>query len=117
TGELLSDPERDYYIECFESGDSEELLLVKSRVVSVDYFGKEEAKCITIDREDGLYITDDNIVTHNSFVSMVSVAHKKQLSVFFLKPAYIEKWMVDFKKTYILEDDDIYIAQGSDGIK
>ncbi len=32
----------------------------------IDYVGKKECKCITIEDKEGLYITDDFIVTHNS---------------------------------------------------
>ena len=37
------------------------------RLKSISYIGKEEARCITINKKDGLYITDDYIVTHNSY--------------------------------------------------
>jgi len=36
------------------------------RIVSVEYVGRQEAKCITVEAPDGLYVTDDYIVTHNS---------------------------------------------------
>lgn len=32
----------------------------------IEYVGKKPTQCITIDSEDGLFITDDFIVTHNS---------------------------------------------------
>jgi hypothetical protein len=36
------------------------------RIVSIDYVREDEAQCITIDRPDGLYVTERFIVTHNS---------------------------------------------------
>jgi ADP-ribose pyrophosphatase YjhB (NUDIX family) len=36
-------------------------------LTKVEYVGEEETKCILIDDEDHLYITDDYLVTHNTF--------------------------------------------------
>lgn len=36
------------------------------RIVSVEPSGRDKARCITIDHPNGLYLTDDFIVTHNS---------------------------------------------------
>jgi replicative DNA helicase len=35
-------------------------------VVSVEPVGQKACRCITVDREDGLYVTDEFVVTHNS---------------------------------------------------
>jgi len=40
---------------------------LKNRIVSISYSHREEAKCVTLASEDGLYITDNYIVTHNSY--------------------------------------------------
>jgi hypothetical protein len=34
-------------------------------IVSIEPAGEKPVQCITVDREDGLYLTDDYIVTHN----------------------------------------------------
>jgi len=45
---------------------------LKRRMVSITYVGEEEAQCITVDNPNGLYITDDFIVTHNSYLSLTA---------------------------------------------
>lgn len=39
----------------------------KKSFASIEYIGKEESKCITVDHPSHLYITKDFILTHNSF--------------------------------------------------
>lgn len=38
------------------------------RIVSVEFSRKAESQCITVDHPNGLYVTDDFIVTHNSYI-------------------------------------------------
>jgi len=39
-------------------------------ITNIEYVGYKEAKCITIDSDSHLYLTDDFIVTHNSYIAM-----------------------------------------------
>lgn len=47
----------------FNGGYSE----LARRLISIEYIGEEDAQCITIENNDGLYLTDNFIVTHNSW--------------------------------------------------
>lgn len=44
-------------------------------ITSIDPVREEEAQCITVSHPDGLYITDNFIVTHNSIVGMQLAYH------------------------------------------
>lgn len=46
-------------------------------IKSIEYVGIEDAKCIKIDRKDGLYVTDDYIVTHNTIQTLAFIASTK----------------------------------------
>lgn len=48
-------------------------------IVSVDPWSEEEAVCITVANEDGLYVTRDFIVTHNSLQSLALAAIDVQM--------------------------------------
>ena len=41
------------------------------RVKSIEYIGQKQAQCISVDHPDHLYITDDYIVTHNTFLDLL----------------------------------------------
>lgn len=60
----------------------------KKYIESIEYYGEEEAKCIMVNNNDGLYVTDDYIVTHNtSILTKIANAGKEQgknvLHIFF----------------------------------
>ena len=52
----VADPQKGYFLQ---------------KIKSIDYVGKKEALCIAINDEDQLYITNDYIVTHNTFTDLL----------------------------------------------
>ena len=42
---------------------------LKLEIKSVEYLGKEDMRCIMLDSEEHLYITDNYIVTHNTYIA------------------------------------------------
>lgn len=48
---------------------------IKNVIVSIEYYGDEEAQCISIDADDALYITKDYIVTHNTSMTTAMAAY------------------------------------------
>ena len=54
-------------------------LSLKRPIIKVEKLESMECQCITVDREDGLYITDNFVVTHNSwFGANVAINVNKQ---------------------------------------
>lgn len=59
----------------------------KRKIESITYVGQEEMQCISVDAEDGLYLTDNFVVTHNTLIGDnigLFVASKLNLPVLFL---------------------------------
>lgn len=50
----------------FNGGTSE----ICRRIVSYKYIGKKDARCITVDDVNSLYMTNDFIVTHNTWIGL-----------------------------------------------
>lgn len=42
----------------------------RRKITSIDYVGEKEAQCISIDHESHLYVTDNYIVTHNTYTGL-----------------------------------------------
>jgi len=78
--------------------------------------GYKETACISVDHPEQLYITDNYIVTHNTFISIYSIAKLNQRTLILVLPKYIEKWIEDVHKYMELEDEDIYVVRGSESL-
>lgn len=80
---------------------------------SIEFIGKKIAQCISIDHPDKLYITNDFIVTHNTFISLKAMKTIGKRVVLIVKPMYIDKWIKDFYNAYDIELTDIMAVKGS----
>lgn len=49
-------------------------------IKSIEFIGRKRCQCITVSAEDGLYLTDDFIITHNSLISLNVIECRKQLN-------------------------------------
>jgi hypothetical protein len=86
---------------------------LKLRIDSVEHIGQKEAQCITIEHPDHLYVTNDFIVTHNSYCTMRGMAIFGYRTMIIVKPMYLEKWVEDMHRTMIFEPKDIMVIRGS----
>tara|TARA_R110000796_G_scaffold95803_1_gene201209 strand:+ start:589 stop:3504 length:2916 start_codon:yes stop_codon:yes gene_type:complete len=41
-------------------------------IKSIEYFGEMEAQCISVEAKDSLYVTDDYVLTHNTYQSILA---------------------------------------------
>jgi phosphate starvation-inducible protein PhoH len=81
-------------------------------IVDAKYVGHKEAKCIKVDHESHLYLTNDYIVTHNTFTScytaLALLADKKIEKIVITKPIQESGEQIGFLPGSISEKIDPY---------
>lgn len=82
---------------CADDGQYSEGL--KLRVVSVEPVSAVETQCISIEHPDRLYITDDFIVTHNTFSALKACKNRAQRFSIMLAPKYFGLWTTALEDT------------------
>lgn len=66
----------------------------KIRIINIEKLDvKNSCTCITVDREDGLFLTTNFVVTHNSFMSSALIGHE---------------WLFNSAKKYIPPKDPLF---------
>ncbi|MFW6242913.1 MAG: SNF2-related protein [bacterium] len=55
-------------------------------IKNIEYVGKKEARCITVDSDDGLYVTNNCILTHNTIVSISFSEYNNFNKIFVITP-------------------------------
>ena len=57
--------DRQHIYRPYSRGSKASAILYKTAIVKAEYVGRKRCKCVTVDREDGLYLIGDYVVTHN----------------------------------------------------
>lgn len=84
-----------------------------TKIEKLDY--KEEAQCISVENPEHLYLTNDYIVTHNTYIS-IHIGSMVGAQVMIVVPNNLlkEQWIEAICEFTDLEEDDIGIIHGSD---
>ena len=63
--------------------------------------GEKEAQCIALDSENGLYVTDNYIVTHNTTIGVAVAAGRRAARTIVLCPPHlVDKWRREIKAVW-----------------
>ena len=85
-------------------------------ITNIEYVGKKEQQCISIDNEDGLYVTDDYILTHNTLeaIAWIQLHGENVLPAIIVCPASLKtNWMKEIRKFTDL-GDKVEVLDGFD---
>ena len=71
-------------------------------------------RCIKVLAEDHLYVTEDNVVTHNTYCGVASTAYLKSKTLVIVPLAkLLNQWKESFTMFTDIDEDDILIVKGS----
>lgn len=77
----------------------------------------DDAMCIKVSNKEALYIVDDFLVTHNTFISTHSVVTMDKKVGVVVLPRYIDKWEEDFLEYTDIDKNKIYKVQGRSSLE
>lgn len=90
---------------------------LKLRMESVVLVRKDHAQCISVAHKERLYITNDFIVTHNTFCALAELARRGEVFVVVVLAQFVEKWVKDISNTLKVNKKEILAVQGSSALK
>lgn len=70
-------------------------------ISKIEYAGRQQAQCISVDAPDHLYTTDDYIITHNTLTSIAGLKHLgvEGMKVFIVCPkSIVKQWANEIKR-------------------
>lgn len=90
---------------------------LKLRVKSIEPTTVSEAQCISIEHPDSLYITNDFIVTHNTFCALSAMINIGVRTVIQLRGGYVARWMEDLKGLFNFKKGELLVVRGRDSLQ
>lgn len=85
---------------------------LKLRVESIVPTEVKPAQCISVEHPDRLFVVNDFIVTHNTFLSLFSLRGFEQRFAIVLQGRYIDKWIGDVEAAYGAEKGALMVIRG-----
>jgi len=83
------------------------------KVLSVKATRITDATCLTIDHPEALYVAQDFIVTHNTFLAQYCMNKLQSRTVIHFKGGYVERWKNDLEETFNFKRGEFLIVRGS----
>jgi SNF2 family DNA or RNA helicase len=93
--------------------DRPEKYMPTRAIRSIEYIGKEEAQCISVDNEDKLFVINDYVVTHNTVQTILATHIQRQRNnmcpVLIIVPASLKtNWV---RELYMWLEEDAGVVQ------
>lgn len=107
------------FIKNLRSFTKEEKLNKRIKIVKAESVGFKECQCISISHPDRLYITDNHLVTHNTVISLVTLADPgcRTRTMITMLPKFMKKWPNDILTITTCGEDKICVVQGTPSLK
>lgn len=86
---------------------------LKLRVISIEPSEVAEATCISVDHPEKLFVVQDFIVTHNTYIAQYCMKELRSRTVIHFKGGYTERWKSDLIKTFKLKKGQLLIVRGT----
>lgn len=86
---------------------------LKLRVKSIEPSRVAEATCISVDHPSKLYVVQDFIVTHNTYIAQYCMKELRHRTVIHFKGGYVERWKGDLEKTFAFKRGELLIVRGT----
>lgn len=82
---------------------------LKLRIDRIEERQDEETQCIMVDAHDHLYITDDFIVTHNTYMALRTMLMMGVRTLITIQPRYITTWLTALGDILDLKPEDVLL--------